>query len=167
MTLSVSDVFWPYQFLWEIDLWTRFIHNVKYHISERTDPATAFMPEHPVVALSSCQCRWWANCCDGGFTYEIYWCGSRSDVIVTTLVRTRCLLCQEAALFVLLSVGHSLRKNATRNCSSGVFLFFCSIPFLLLLCAFPLNPPLPEGGKAASCSFVQQADWIETPGKIS
>lgn len=33
--------------------------------------------------------------------------------------------------------------------------------------SFPLNPPLSEGGMAASCLFVQLADWIETPGKIS
>lgn len=73
---------------------------------------------------------------------------------------------QAAALIVLLSAGHSLRRNATRNCSSGVFFFF-SFSFLPPLCPnqrvglwnlFPLNPPLSEGEKAASCPFVQLAD---------
>ena len=66
---------------------------------------------------------------------------------------------QDAARLVQLPVGPSLRRNAITNSSSS----------LSNSLSLPLNPSLSEGGKKSSFlpPFVQLADSIETPGKIS
>lgn len=100
---------------------------------------------------------------------------------LSRVLHALCASGQEAALFVLLSTSHSLWRDATRNCSSGVL--FCCFVFLnssvlsvlSALCqtlSFPSQSCRSPRGWVVVVGvlpafFVQLADWIGTPGKIS